>query len=126
MERRRLLQSLALGSLAATPALTAEAARITVTNLEIFTVKVNRRGNWLLTRLGTSAGVQGIGEVVQVHFQIRSERGPSNRLDSNPPQISITAVRALWLRTGRGKKDLKNAAHSRTREKAVGRAQSQR
>ena len=62
MERRRLLQSLALGSLAAAPALSAEAARITVTNLEIFIVKVNRRGNWLLTRLGTSAGVQGIGE----------------------------------------------------------------
>ena len=62
MERRQLLQSLALGSLAATPALAADAARITVTDLEIFTVKVNRRGNWLFTRLRTSAGVHGIGE----------------------------------------------------------------
>jgi galactonate dehydratase len=63
MERRQLLQSLAFGSLAAaTPAMAAEAARITVTDLEIFTVKVNRRGNWLLTRLRTSAGVHGIGE----------------------------------------------------------------
>src|SRR3954466_14942600 len=62
MKRRHLLQSLALGSLAATTALAADAARITVTNLEIFTVKVNRRGNWLFTRLGTSAGVHGIGE----------------------------------------------------------------
>src|SRR4029077_7710845 len=63
MHRRRLLQSLAFGSLATvTPALAAEATRITVTDLEIFTVKVNRRGNWLFTRLRTSAGVHGIGE----------------------------------------------------------------
>jgi len=52
-----------LGSLAAAPpALAAEAAKITVTDLEIFTVKVNRRGNWVLTRMRTSAGVHGIGE----------------------------------------------------------------
>ena len=63
MERRQLLQSFAVASLAAaTPALAVEAARITVTDLEIFTVKVNRRGNWLFTRLRTSAGVYGIGE----------------------------------------------------------------
>jgi galactonate dehydratase len=62
MKRRQLLQSFAFGSLAAAPALAAEAARITVTDLEIFTVKVNRRGNWLFTRLRTSAGVHGIGE----------------------------------------------------------------
>ena len=63
MERRQLLRSFAFGSLAAaTPALAAEAARITFTDLEIFTVKVNRRGNWLFTRLHTSAGVHGIGE----------------------------------------------------------------
>jgi galactonate dehydratase len=63
MERRQLLKSVAFGSLAtATPALAVEAARITVTDLEIFTVKVNRRGNWLLIRLRTSAGVHGIGE----------------------------------------------------------------
>src|SRR3954453_5510285 len=61
MQRRQLLQSLALGSLAA-PVWGADAARITVTDLEIFTVKVNRRGNWLFTRLHTSAGVHGIGE----------------------------------------------------------------
>jgi hypothetical protein len=50
------------GLAAATPALEAEAARITVTDLDIFAVKVNRRGNWLFTRLRTSAGVHGIGE----------------------------------------------------------------
>ena len=53
---------MAFGSLAATPALAVDAARVTVTDLEIFTVKVNRRGNWLLLRLHTSAGVHGIGE----------------------------------------------------------------
>src|SRR5437764_6983927 len=63
MERRQLLKSLAFGSLAiATPAIAVEAARITVTALDIFTVKVNRRGNWLLIRMHTSAGVHGIGE----------------------------------------------------------------
>src|SRR3954470_1251021 len=62
MHRRHLLQSLALGSLAAVPGLAADVARITVTDLEIFAVKVNRRGNWLLIRLRTSAGVHGIGE----------------------------------------------------------------
>jgi hypothetical protein len=61
MERRRLFQSFAFGSLAATtPLLPAEAARITITDLEIFTVKVNSRGNWVFTRLRTSAGVHGI------------------------------------------------------------------
>ena len=62
MERRQLLKSIAFGSLAATPTLAVEAARVTVTDLEIFTVKINRRGNWLLIRLHTSAGVHGIGE----------------------------------------------------------------
>ena len=63
MERRQLLKSFSLGSLAAAmPTVAAEATRITVTDLEIFTVKVNRRGNWLFTRLRTSAGVHGIGE----------------------------------------------------------------
>jgi galactonate dehydratase len=38
------------------------AARITVTGLEIFNVPVNRRGNWILLRVSTSAGVTGIGD----------------------------------------------------------------
>jgi len=39
-----------------------EAARITVTGLEVFRVHVNRRGNWVLFRLQTSAGLTGIGD----------------------------------------------------------------
>ena len=35
---------------------------MTVTDLEIFQVKVNRRGNWVLPRLRTSSGITGIGD----------------------------------------------------------------
>ena len=42
-----------------------DAAKITVTGLEIFTVKVNARGNWILTRINTSAGISGIGDASQ-------------------------------------------------------------
>jgi len=37
-------------------------ARVKITGLETFRVKVNRRGNWLLVRLQTSAGLTGLGE----------------------------------------------------------------
>src|SRR6266852_2704625 len=62
MRRRRLLQSLTLAPAAMAAPPDRDVARITVTGLEIFTVKVNRRGNWLLTRISTSAGVTGIGD----------------------------------------------------------------
>ena len=39
-----------------------EAGRVTVTGLEVFSVKVNRRGNWVLARIQTSAGVTGAGD----------------------------------------------------------------
>lgn len=39
-----------------------DAARITVTGLEVFVVKVNRRGNWVLARLQSGAGITGIGD----------------------------------------------------------------
>lgn len=38
------------------------AARQTVTQLEVFRVRVNRRGNWILVRLRTKEGLAGIGE----------------------------------------------------------------
>jgi galactonate dehydratase len=41
------------------------APRAAVTGLEIFYVKVNRRGNWLIPRIRTSAGVTGIGDSSQ-------------------------------------------------------------
>src|SRR5262245_166754 len=62
MRRRYLLESLALApaAIAATP--DRNAGKITVTGLEVFTVKVNARGNWMLTRVNTSAGITGIGD----------------------------------------------------------------
>src|ERR1700716_2496199 len=66
MRRRHLLQSLALApAIAAAAPPDKDAARITVTGLEIFVVKVNARGNWILTRLNTSAGITGIGDASQ-------------------------------------------------------------
>ena len=55
-----------LAGAGAAPALLAaqirETAAIRVTDLELFTVQVNRRGNWMLARLATSAGLRGIGD----------------------------------------------------------------
>jgi galactonate dehydratase len=61
MNRRRLLQSLALTPLAAARG-TSAASNLVVADLEIFQVKVNHRGNWILLRLRTSNGIRGIGE----------------------------------------------------------------
>lgn len=61
MDRRRLLQTLALTPVAAASSAT-EAAKIVVTDLEVFQVKVNHRGNWVLPRLRTNAGITGIGD----------------------------------------------------------------
>ena len=62
MRRRGLLQSLALAPTALAAPPNRELAEITVTGLEVFTVKVNARGNWMLTRVSTSAGITGIGD----------------------------------------------------------------
>ncbi len=68
MTRRQLLRALGVAPLAhlvtagAIAAPSRQAARVTVTGLEIFRVRVNRRGNWVFVRLQTSAGVTGIGE----------------------------------------------------------------
>src|SRR4249920_3764717 len=62
MDRRRLLQTLALTPLAATAPAATEAAKIVVADLEVFQVKVNHRGNWVLPRLRTNAGITGIGD----------------------------------------------------------------
>src|SRR6185437_2363658 len=62
--RRSLMQSLAAVPLAAAP-LYSSSPRATVTGLEIFRVKVNRRGNWTILRVQTSAGVTGLGDASQ-------------------------------------------------------------
>ncbi|MEO7652154.1 MAG: hypothetical protein ABIZ80_16950, partial [Bryobacteraceae bacterium] len=65
MNRRHLLQSLALAPLAQAAAADRIASKIIVTGLEIFRVKINKRGNWVLPRLQTSAGITGIGDASQ-------------------------------------------------------------
>lgn len=69
MERRSLLQGLAMVPLAmaADDILQTQPAELqhTVAGLEVFRVKVNRRGNWTIVRLRTSGGLTGIGEASQ-------------------------------------------------------------
>ena len=62
--RRSLLQAFPLlpGLALAQPA---SAPKATVTGLEIFRVHVNQRGDWVIVRLRTSAGVTGIGDASQ-------------------------------------------------------------
>lgn len=62
--RRSLLQGFAALPLAAAPARATD-PRVTVTGLEVFHVKVNRRGNWMILRVETSAGVRGLGDASQ-------------------------------------------------------------
>jgi len=63
MKRRSLLQGLALAPLAPIPA--TPAVKASVTGIEIFHVKVNRRGNWTMVRVQSSAGVTGVGDASQ-------------------------------------------------------------
>jgi galactonate dehydratase len=64
VERRSLLQALALSPLAF--AGTQQALpKLTVDGLEVFRVKVNRRGNWTIVRLKTAQGLTGLGDASQ-------------------------------------------------------------
>ncbi len=56
--RRRDLLAAAAAPFAPPPG----AAGVTITRLETFAVHVNRRGDWILARLGTSAGLTGLGD----------------------------------------------------------------
>jgi galactonate dehydratase len=64
MNRRRFLAASAAvpAVVAAPPQRDRRAAAITVTAIEIFRVHVNRRGNWVIARLQTSAGLTGLGD----------------------------------------------------------------
>ena len=68
MNRREFVSAVGLGSLAAAtacqtpPAPDRAAAKVVVTGIEIFRVRVNQRGNWVIPRIQTSAGVSGIGD----------------------------------------------------------------
>ena len=68
MHRREFLSLMGSASAAALAGCAANtppdrsAEKVTVTGLEIFQVHVNRRGNWVIPRIQTSAGVTGIGD----------------------------------------------------------------
>ena len=62
MDRRNCLQALGAGALSAAALPSAEARRVTVDSLEVFRVRVNRLGNWVLFRLRTNDGLTGIGD----------------------------------------------------------------
>ena len=66
MRRRQFFSCAASASLAPLPRLWG-APKITITELEIFRVPVNRRGAWLLPRVLTSAGISGIGDASHGH-----------------------------------------------------------
>jgi galactonate dehydratase len=64
LTRRALFKGLTALPLAAYAADT-RAPKVTITGLETFRIKVNKRGDWLIARLQTSAGVTGIGDASQ-------------------------------------------------------------
>jgi galactonate dehydratase len=63
MTRRQFIGTVPVGlSAAISVSAQRHASRIAIGGLEIFPVHVNARGNWILVRLGTKEGLQGIGE----------------------------------------------------------------
>lgn len=62
--RRSFLQTLTLAPAVAFAQET-PAPKATITGLEILRIKVNRRGDWVIARLQTSAGVTGLGDASQ-------------------------------------------------------------
>jgi galactonate dehydratase len=69
MNRRSLLKALALSPAGLLPKAFARPQtslpKLTVEGLEVFRVKVNRRGNWTIVRLQTSGGISGLGDASQ-------------------------------------------------------------
>ena len=68
MNRRSVLQGLAFSPLALANKFASSQTslpKLTVQGLEVFQVKVNRRGNWTIARLNTSGGISGLGDASQ-------------------------------------------------------------
>src|ERR1700723_2693108 len=68
MNRRSVLQGLAISPLALADKFAGSQTglpKLTVKGLEVFQVKVNRRGNWTIVRLNTSGGISGLGDASQ-------------------------------------------------------------
>ncbi len=68
MNRRSVLQGLAFSPLALANKFASSQTslpKLTVQGLEVFQVKVNRRGNWTIARLNSSGGISGLGDASQ-------------------------------------------------------------
>src|ERR1700728_345147 len=68
INRRSVLQGVAFSPLALAEKFASSQTtlpKLTVEGLEVFQVKVNRRGNWTIARLKTSGGISGLGEASQ-------------------------------------------------------------
>ena len=122
MTRRTLLASIGLAPLAAPAAARREH---TVAGLEIFRVKVNRRGDWLLARIRTENGLTGIGEASQARDEaaiavmrglfeklkgrsifdiewLRSEAQPRIAAEGMPAAVALSAIeQSLWDLVGK-------------------------
>jgi galactonate dehydratase len=60
--RRALLQAIGAAPLAFAAPIPREAAKLTITGLETFRLKVNHRGDWVIARLLTGGGIAGLGD----------------------------------------------------------------
>ena len=69
IDRRSILQALTLAPIACATGATAysqeKLPKLTVEDVEVFHVKVNKRGNWTIVRLKTSGGITGLGDASQ-------------------------------------------------------------
>lgn len=67
--RRSFLQAMTAAPLMLSPSIAAsanrEAAKLTISDMELVHVRVNRRGDWVIPRLKTSNGLSGLGDASQ-------------------------------------------------------------
>ena len=94
--RRQVLQTVALAPFALSRMEAADTRRTVIESLEIFRVKVNQRGNWVLVRVRTNNGLTGIGDA--------SHGGTdASKLELIPKFFQLIKGRSVadieWLRT---------------------------
>lgn len=69
IDRRSVLHALTLAPIAYATGVTAfsqeKTPNLTVADVEVFRVKVNKRGNWTIVRLKTNGGITGLGDASQ-------------------------------------------------------------
>ncbi len=65
MKRRTLLGGMGALALLSPRAARAEAGRTVIDRLEVFQIRVNKRGNWILPRLSSESGLSGLGDASQ-------------------------------------------------------------